>query len=281
MTERLADVSARIAGVRQLDVIVNAMTGIAAARARQARDQIGAVDSYAATIAAAIGQCAGMLGAGVPEAPRGAPRSGVIVFCAEQGFAGAFSERVLDSLADAPPAARLFLIGSRGQSIAAGRGITPDWQGAMPSHSPGIPKFADRIAEAVTARLASGQIDRLDAVFSTWDRGIVTVVRRALLPIDFGAVPVAAKTAPLTNLPAARLLDALSADYLHALICNAALHAFAAENEARMAAMAAARRQIEKELGQLHATERQVRQEAITSEIIELATGEQASASHR
>ena len=56
MTERLADISARIDGVRQLGAVVNAMRGIAAARAQQARSQLIAVDSYAVIIAAAIGR---------------------------------------------------------------------------------------------------------------------------------------------------------------------------------------------------------------------------------
>ena len=39
MTERLADIGARIGGIRQLGAVVNAMRGIAAARAQQARSQ--------------------------------------------------------------------------------------------------------------------------------------------------------------------------------------------------------------------------------------------------
>ncbi len=54
MTERLAEVSARIEGIRQLGAVVNAMKGIAGARARIARAQVDAVDSYAATISAAM-----------------------------------------------------------------------------------------------------------------------------------------------------------------------------------------------------------------------------------
>ena len=65
MTERLADISARIDGIRQLGAVVNAMRGIAAARAQQARGQLAAVDSYAATIAAAIGRALAL----VPPAP--------------------------------------------------------------------------------------------------------------------------------------------------------------------------------------------------------------------
>jgi len=56
MTERLADINARIDGIGQLKAVVNAMRGIAAARAQQARSQLTAVDSYAATIALAIGR---------------------------------------------------------------------------------------------------------------------------------------------------------------------------------------------------------------------------------
>ncbi len=73
------------------------------------------------------------------------------------------------------------------------------------------------------------------------------------------------------------LLDALTPDYLHAQLCRAALHSFAAENEARMEAMAAAHNQTERQLASLQATQRRVRQEEITAEIIELAAGEAAS----
>jgi F-type H+-transporting ATPase subunit gamma len=57
------------------------------------------------------------------------------------------------------------------------------------------------------------------------------------------------------------------------MVCKAALHSFAAENEARMEAMSAAGSQIKRELSEFEATLRQVRQEAITAEIIELGTG--------
>ena len=41
----------------------------------------------------------------------------------------------------------------------------------MPSHSAGVPKLADRIAEALYTRIATGEIDRLDAIFSEWQPG--------------------------------------------------------------------------------------------------------------
>lgn len=276
MTERLADVSARIDGIRQLGAVVNAMKGIAAARASTARAEIKAVDSYAATIAAAISNALGPAGPTSPaETSRGRTdgRIGLLVFCAEQGFAGAFSERVLDSIQDDLPATSLFLIGTRGLSIAAARGLHPVWSSPMSSHTPGIPRLADQIAKAIYRALGEGRFERIDMIHAGWASGRPQVLRQVLLPIDLSALPPPGTTRPLTQLPTDALINSLSGDYLHALVCKAALHAFAAENEARMEAMSAAGSQITRELGEFEATLRQVRQEAITAEIIELGTG--------
>ncbi|SDS51598.1 F0F1 ATP synthase subunit gamma [Bradyrhizobium canariense] len=279
MTERLADISARIDGVRQLGAVVNAMRGIAAARAQQARTQLTAVDSYASTIAAAIGRAITLAPSTRYDGARTSMRPALVLFCAEQGFAGAFSERVLDAAVADLATSELFLIGTRGAAVAAERNVTTSWQSAMPSHSLGVPKLADRIAAALYARIGTGEIDRLDAVFSRWQPGDgMHIERRRLFPLDMTSFPRPANTdTPLVNLPSEQLLSGLTADYLHAQLCSAALHAFAAENEARMAAMASARHQIERQLSTLQATQRLVRQEEITAEIIELAAGETAS----
>jgi len=279
MTERLAEIGARIEGVRQLGAVVNAMRGIAAARVQQARGQLVAVDHHAATIAAAIGGAVALVPATGPPIASRSSRLAIVLFCAEQGFAGAFSERVLDAAGADLTTAELFLIGTRGNAAAAERGIVADWKSALPSHSAGLPKLADRIADALYARIATGTIDRLDAVFTNGHPGRGGQVRRGrLLPLDmtrFARPPDG--NAPLLNMPPEMLLHELTADYLHAQLCNAALHAFAAENEARMEAMEAARHQIEQQLMSLRAIQRHVRQEEITAEIIELAAGETAS----
>lgn len=279
MTERLSDISARIDGMRQLDAVVNAMRGIAAARAQQARSQLVAVDSYAATIALAIGRTLPLISSGRSTVTRLSARPALVLFCAEQGFAGAFSERVLEAASKDISTSEVFLIGTRGKAIAAERGIHPAWNSPMPSHSLAIPKLADRISEALYTRFAKGAIDRLDAVFSQWLPGHgIHVERRRLFPIEMSGFSSPTDTgAPLLNLAPEPLLIELTADYVHAQLCKTGLHAFAAENEARMEAMASAHSQIERQLSALQATQRIVRQEEITAEIIELAAGETAS----
>lgn len=276
MTERLADVSARIDGIRQLGAVVNAMKGIAAARANTARAQIKAVDSYAATIAAAISNALGPADPTSQAETSGgqtAGRTGLLVFCAEQGFAGAYSERILNSVKDDLSADHLMLIGTRGLSVAATRGLHPFWSAPMPSHTPGIPKLADTITKVIYLALRECRFERMEMIHARWASGKTLVLRQLLLPIDLSNLPPPGAVRPLTQLSTDALINSLSGDHLHALVCRAALHAFAAENEARLEAMSAAGSQITRELGEFEATLRRVRQEAITAEIIELGTG--------
>ena len=281
MTERLADISARIDGIRQLGAVVNAMKGIAAARARLARTQVVPIDSYAATIAAALSAA---IGPDAKTGPKTGPandpatgpatgKSGLLVFGAEQGFAGAFTERVLDSIGGDLDPETLFLIGTRGLSVAVARGITPAWTAALPSHTPGIPKLADAITQAIYKQVGQHKIDRLDVIFTGLESGRPAIKRQALFPLDLSGLPSPLRDRPLMQVSGEALVDSLGRDFFHALVCKAALHAFAAENEARMEAMSAAGSQIAHELETFQAMLRRVRQEAITAEIIELGTG--------
>lgn len=269
MTERLADISARIDGIRDLGAVVNAMKGIAAARAHVARTQVDAVDSYAKTIAMAMSRVIGPDNRASADNDAGKP--GLLVFCAEQGFAGAFSERVLDSI-DARGAETLFLIGTRGLSIANARGLEPHWTASLPSHTAGIPRIADQITTAIYRAVSQDRINALDVIFTGWESARPVLVRQRLFPVDLSGLSPT-KTRPLTQLAGDTLLAAFGQEYFYAQVCKAALHAFAAENEARMEAMTSAGRQITREMAAFQATLRRVRQEAITAEIIELSTG--------
>jgi F-type H+-transporting ATPase subunit gamma len=257
-----ADLDNRIDGIRQLGSVVRAMTGIAGARARTARAQIAAVDGYATTLAKAL-QLVGPQPLGTTQT-----RPALVVFCAEQGFVGGFSDRVLDVVIAQGTGADLFLIGSRGAANAAARGLVPVWSAAMPARSASLPKFADQVLGALFAQM---ELRAVTVVHTLWQRGQAQVAQTALVPLVLDGTAPAAP--PLTNLPAAELAGQLGLDVLHAKLTRAALHAFVAENEARMAAMAAATRQIEVELATLEALARRARQEAITAEIIEIAAG--------
>ena len=268
MTERLADITARIGNIGQLGTVVNAMRGIAGARAQAARGQLAAVEGYTAVIEAAIGRGFALLPA--PPPPVAAGQAAQVLFCAEQGFAGAFSAHVLDA---AEAGAKLFLIGTRGATLAAERGLAPAWRCTFPAASAGVPGLAGRIAQALYEGIANTGIGAVEALYCRWlPAAGLQLQRRRLLPLDPADFPAAAPhNPPLLTLPPAALLEGLTADHVHAVLCQAALHSFVAENEARMATMAAAHLHIEAQLQGLEQTRRVVRQEEITAEIIELA----------
>ncbi|MCA8930378.1 MAG: F0F1 ATP synthase subunit gamma, partial [Alphaproteobacteria bacterium] len=127
MAERLSDVEARIGSVRQLSAVVTAMRGIAAARSREANARLDGVRDYAATVGAGIAQALALLPSGAPaSAGRGSGDHVIIALCAEQGFAGSFSARILDAATemDGTGQNELIVVGDRGRLTAIERNLT-------------------------------------------------------------------------------------------------------------------------------------------------------------
>lgn len=278
MADRHADILAQIQNVHQLEAVVTAMRGIAAARAQHGRALLPGIDAYSAVISAAIGQALALVPQeGMAASARGAGK-GLIAFSAEQGFAGTFAERLLDAIAPDFAGSAVFLIGSRGQMLAHERNLMPAWSAAMPTHLDALPILANRLAEALYARIAAGDVASVDLVYAWTASGDdLTIERKSLLPLDFDLFTKATLAhPPLTMLPPELLLARLSEEYVFAQLYKAAMHAYEAENEARMRAMANAKSNIETRLSGLTQRERQLRQDEITEEIIELASGAEA-----
>jgi len=275
MSERLADLEARIGAVRQLGELVRALRGMSAARARQAHAALEPVRTHAATLTEAIGRLLPLLAADHDDPPSATGRL-VLVFAAEQGFVGTYSERLLDVLGT--PTA-WFLIGTHGATRAAERGLEPQWRAPMPARVAGVPRFAHQLLRAILERLARGDIGVLEATHGLWrpSTGVV-IEHRRLFPLERGSFTThLSPLPPLIDQAPQPLLDQLTADYLHAALCDITLHAFAAENQARLVAMSHTHQEIERRLEELESRQRQLRQEAITTEITELAAGRLAA----
>jgi F-type H+-transporting ATPase subunit gamma len=286
MTERLSDVTGRIASVRQLSAVITAMRGIAAARSREARERLDGIRAYAATIAEAIGIALTFLPERLPAAPAAPASDGhaIIALCAEQGFAGTFNEHVLDAaarlMADDGGSAGLLLAGDRGLMVAAERAIPVAWSAPMIAHAGQAEMLADRLGGELYRRIETGRAVRVSVVHALpGGTAVPEIVSRTLVPFDYSRFPPArAAVAPLIGLPPQTLLARLAEEYVFAELCEAVMLSFAAENEARMRAMIAAKSNVAGTLDTLLARSRQLRQEEITSEIIELAGGAGATA---
>jgi len=281
---KLSEVEGRIGTVHQLESVITAMRGSAAARSHEARSRIAAIQAYAAAVGAAIGEALALApqpDSQVPihERPRG---HAVIALCAEQGFAGTFNERVLDAAEKhlTEEGAELLVVGNRGKMVAAERGLVVGWSAPMVAHADEVPRLANHISDAIYSRLEKNQTRRVTVIHAVpAPSASIAIVERTLLPFDFArfkATPLAIP--PLITLPPEQLLADLAEEYVYAELCEELMLSFAAENEARMRAMIAARANVARKLDELVGSFRRLRQDEITDEIIELSVGSIAAA---
>ena len=287
MSGKLGEVESRIGTVHQLEAVITAMRGRAAARSREARSRLDGIRAYAAAISGAIGQALAL----VPE-PDPQPRKSrspqahvVIVLSSEQGFAGTFNERVLDAAEQHLKAngSELLIVGDRGAMVAAERGLVFAWAASMVAHAEEVPRLAGRITDALYSRLEQDQVARVTVIHAVpAPSASVEIVERTLLPFDFARFKVTPRSIPpITTLPVEQLIADLAEEYVYAQLCEEVLLSFAAENEARMVAMIAARNNVARKLDELVANFRRLRQEEITGEIIELSAGSMPSGAKR
>jgi F-type H+-transporting ATPase subunit gamma len=124
--------------------------------------------------------------------------------------------------------------------------------------------------------MATGAVAGAEIIHARPDADILC---RRLVPFDLGRVATTAGAAapsplpPLITLPPAQLLAGLVGEHVFADLCEALLLAYAAENNARMTAMIAARSGIDRRYDDLTGLARRIHQDDITAEILELATG--------
>ncbi len=279
MSGKASEVESRIGTVHQLEAVITAMRGSAAARSREARSRLDGIRAYAAVIGGAIGEALALAPESDPQPrkPQSPQRHVVIVLSSEQGFAGTFNERVLDAAERHLKAkgSELLIVGDRGAMVAVERGLVFDWSAPMVAHAQEVPLLASRITEALYSRLEKDQASRVTVIHAVpAPSASIEIVERSLLPFDFARFKVVPRSIPpITTLPPAQLLAELAEEYIYAELCEEVMLSFAAENEARMAAMIAARSNVARKLDELVASFRRLRQEEITSEIIELSAG--------
>ena len=299
MSNKLSEVQARMNGVHGLESVVGAMRGIAAARSREAHSRLDGIRACARIVGAAIGDALLLIDdhtsheTAAPDRDAKHDAAVVIVLCAEQGFVGTFNEHVIDAaLASATvyaqfSSAEYLLLGDRGIVAATERGLNVGWSAPMITHADEVPALADRLTGVLFERLVAGRTTRVSVIHATPNpTASVQTAEQILLPFDYGRFSAASsvtssaaspattrRNPPLINLAPQRLLSQLAEEYIFAQLCEAIMLSFAAENEARMRAMIAARTNVHDKLEALTGDFRRLRQEEITSEIVELSAG--------
>ena len=275
---RLVEIEAHIASMSELRNIVGAMRSLSGMRMQEAQRVLPGIRRYAEVMAAGIADT--LLIMGQPELPRNAQGQLALVLCtAEHGFVGGFNERLVEAAQSTlGPRDSLFVLGSRGASLALERQRPASWTHAMATRCAAAPETVQRLSAELYRRMIRGEIARVAVIFARYRQGATaTIERRLLLPLDMVSLAVKrVRPRPLHNLDPVALHERLVAEYVFALLTEAVVESIASENAARLAAMESAHDNVSKELERLRHDALQARQSEITTELIELVTGAQA-----
>jgi F-type H+-transporting ATPase subunit gamma len=287
----------RIRSVQATKKITRAMELIAASRIVKAQARVHAAVPYADGITEVVRdlQAAGAGGTNPYLTPRDEIRnSAIVVLSADRGLCGAYNSSVLRAAeaemrdqAKLGRSNRLVTVGRKAEGYFRFRGYDLDASFSGFSDNPSY-EDARGVARAVIERFADGELDLVQIAYTRFVTvGRQEVIVRPLLPLGretFASAAVRAGEAVDGHPPADyeyepnpdAILDALLPRYAEARLFAAMLNAAASEHAARQRAMKAATDNAEDLIRGLTRIMNRARQDAITTEIMEIVGGAEA-----
>jgi F-type H+-transporting ATPase subunit gamma len=283
----------RIRTVKSTQKITRAFELIAASQIVRAQGRIAVAAPYQRGIAEVLREAAADAGhhagrlLGVPDAPE---RVLVLAVVADRGLCGAYNANVLRSvertLRGAPsgaPAYRLITVGRKAQTFFRFRRVEVEHSLTGFSDRPTF-EDARRVAELLTPRFLGGDVDQVLVVSTRFlSAGTQTVETRQVLPLpepateaDDGGGPDERQGYVEFEPASPDLLLELVPRYVESAVFGALLEAAASEHTARQRAMAAATDNAEDLVTTLTRQMNRARQDAITTEIMEIVGGAEA-----
>jgi F-type H+-transporting ATPase subunit gamma len=279
----------RIRTIQSTQKITRAMELIAASRIVRAQAAVAAAQPYSEAITTVIRDLA--TGGGPVESPLLQPRDVVrkaahIVVTADRGLCGAYNSSVIRateaSLREHAAAGRdysLLLVGRKGEGSFRYRGYRIDAAFTGFSDKPTY-DHARRVGEAATDAFVAGETDLVEILYTRFiSVGRQEVVRETLMPLsreDIAEEEAGLRPAYEFEPDADESLDLLLPRYVDSRIYAALLNAAASEHAARQRAMKAATDNADDLITNLTRGMNRARQDAITTEIMEIVGGAEA-----
>ena len=278
----------RLETAEDLRSIVRTMKALAIVSIRQYEDALLSLEGYTRTVRLGIQALLRIH----PEAVAGMieplpVRPGVVVFGADQGLCGAFSEQIAARfLEDRPRGAAgqthgpVLAIGMRVAHRLEDGGVLPTEVLHLPASAPMMASLVGEVLERIDRWQAAGEADGVHLYFNRPDpRSIYQPHHSVLLPLDpaelrtLASAPWRPRGVPVVAADWDALLSATVQEYLFVTLQRALAESLASEHAARRAAMHAAERNLDDRLAELRGEFNQQRQSAITSELLDIVSG--------
>lgn len=279
-----------VATVENLQGIVRTMKTLAAVSIRQYEQAVAAVADYERAVRLAL---AALLSETAPVRPQSdlsasrvrEPVVGVVAFGSDHGLCGRFNEdlaeQVRAALAGFPAHGhRILAVGVRLAAALESLGLVPEQTFYTPAAATGIVQTLRQLLPTLEQWRNPGVV-RLLLCQQRPQAGMrPTPHTLALLPLDpamfHSPGPWPGRSLPGHYGDRATLLTTLLSEWLFIAFFRACAESLASEHASRLLAMQNAERNIEDKLTALHTLYHQQRQEAITTELLDVIVGFEA-----
>lgn len=292
--EALATLERRIDNVKDMQSVITTMKTLAAVSIRQYEAAVQALVDYDHTIERAfqILMRHRPLSSRPQESvsPRTSQATGVVVFGSDQGMCGQFNDQIArHALASmSTPTAgnerwHVLAIGSRVRGVLEDADQSVDATFSVPVSASDITRLLQELLPRIQTWQAERHIDKLYVVYN--QRTSAATCRPhglELLPISedrlatWRETPWRSRSLPTFTMSWEDLLSKSVRQYLFVSLFRACAESLASENASRIASMQLAEKNIEERLEELTTQFSQLRQTAITEELLDVVTGFEA-----
>jgi len=280
----LRELERRLASIRALREIVNAMRNLAAVYVRRAENALRATRPYTDVVETALQV---LLDRHPQET---VPDDGdgpvlIVVFASDQGLCATYNERVIRAAValrdELGSGASFIVVGARGHQELRLAGEDPLLTVRSPTSLEGIRAQVTTLAAKVFHTFMAQAGRRLFFVYNRFvslgqfqseQRRVLPPTRAQLSP----QTPPPFRAEPLLTAAVPVLLEPMLEEYFFIEFHRALLESHASENGARLQAMTAAGNNIDRNVQELSKTAQAARQDMITSELLDVIGGVEA-----
>lgn len=289
--ESLRDIRNRINSVQKTMKITNAMYLMASSKLKKARKALEETEPYFESLQRAISKIIlhtdltnERFFATDKEIPQDQIRQGYIIITSDRGLAGAYNHnvcRMAEEELKKYPYDVLFCIGQSGHSYFNRHPELSFRIDEEYSFSAGTPSLwqARDLADHIIELFLSGELDAVHVIYTKMQNALVTTTEMIqLLPLHGELFPSNKVVETETYIedfdpsPSAVLRKVIP-NYVKGILYGTMVESYAAEQNARMAAMDSATENAKEIVSNLSLEYNRIRQAAITTEITEVVSG--------
>ncbi len=289
MSQSLEALTRHMAGMERIHSVVHTMKTLSVLNAAPYEKAARAIEDYHQTVL--DGLHAFFVATGAPDrSPQPLGQRHIVVFGSDHGLCGTYNEGIATHIAEAlaglaPEVSQIDCVGAQMADALRDRGLGPS-QAFLPAASvDGLARLANLLTQHIEVRQnASGSRGiSVELVYvSRAADGTQSPILVPLLPLsealvsDLRARPWLSRARPAFAMSPDSLFRALIRAHVFASLFRAAAEAMLAENAARLAVMQQAERSVEDRLDALKFEANTLRQDEITTELLDVIVGFEA-----